>query len=47
MLFEDVTETIINQRYLIISILGKGGNGITYTAKDLTTQETVLLKRYL
>ena len=37
-------ETIIAQRYRLISILGKGNHATTYKALDLTSQTEVALK---
>ncbi|MGL5941575.1 MAG: ankyrin repeat domain-containing protein [Waterburya sp.] len=41
---EKVSGEIIDDRYKIINILGKGGLGTTYTAINLKTQEKVALK---
>lgn len=35
---------VLNNRYLIKQILGRGGLGITYTACDNTTRQTVVIK---
>jgi serine/threonine protein kinase len=35
---------IINQRYKILSVLGEGGTGITYSAQDQTNHQTVAIK---
>ena len=44
--FEDVLppETILNARYLLGRVLGKGGFGITYLSKDLATNRIVAIK---
>ena len=38
------TKNIINQRYQILRVLGKGGIGITYEAQDLETGSHIVLK---
>ncbi len=38
------TNNIINQRYQIVRVLGKGGMGITYEAQDLETGSHIALK---
>jgi serine/threonine protein kinase len=35
---------IINQRYKILGVLGEGGTGITYSAQDQSTHQTVAIK---
>jgi serine/threonine protein kinase len=42
--FENVSDEIVDNRYQIIDILGRGGIGITYGAIDLKTKEKVALK---
>ncbi len=37
-------ETILNARYLVGRVLGKGGFGVTYLAKDLATGKNVAIK---
>jgi len=41
---EHQSEEIINQRYKITHVLGKGGVGITYSAIDLKNDSTVAIK---
>ena len=41
---EHQSEEIINQRYKITHVLGKGGVGITYSAIDLRNDSTVAIK---
>lgn len=40
-------ETILNARYLLGRVLGKGGFGVTYLARDLVTQRNVAIKECL
>ncbi len=39
--------SILNGRYIVGSVLGQGGFGITYIAKDYKTGERVAIKEYL
>ncbi len=39
--------TILNNRYMVGRVLGKGGFGITYKAKDLQTNRCCAIKEYL
>lgn len=38
--------TILNDKYIIESILGEGGFGITYACRELTTNNLVAIKEY-
>ena len=37
--------TILQERYELLELLAEGGENIVYFAKDLHTQEKVVLKR--
>lgn len=39
--------TVLNNRYQIESVLGHGGFGVTYLARDLTLNVHVPVKEYL
>ncbi len=38
------TATVLDERYQIVSVLGKGGSGTVYKAKDLETNQIVAVK---
>ena len=39
-------ETLLQRRYLVASVLGEGGFGVTYAAWDLTLDRAVAVKEY-